>query len=143
MSYFCLPSRRTFPFTAPVRLVDKRPFSIVPVFTDKEELLTQAQSCRARLYHGCATCNPAALFIRSVFLGSATVRGMVDRKVILSKGLVLQRGIHAGTKKKTECKCKRQYIHLEDGKAGTGPLTRGDAVFSEQIASMKDLDGFI
>lgn len=49
-----------------------------------------------------------------------------------------------GLIKKHSIKAKGSIYILEDGKAGTGPLTRGeDAVFSEQIADMKDLDGFI
>lgn len=63
--------------------------------------------------------------------------------MILSKELVLQRGMRAGTKKKQSVNAKGSVYILEGGKAGTGPLSRGDALFSEQIANMKDLDGFI
>lgn len=48
-----------------------------------------------------------------------------------------------GLRKMHNVNAKGSIYVLEDGKAGTGPLTRGDAVFSEQIADMKDLDGSI
>lgn len=48
-----------------------------------------------------------------------------------------------GLRKKQSVNAKSSIYILEDGKTGTGPLSRGDAVISEQIASMKDLDGFI
>lgn len=51
--------------------------------------------------------------------------------------------MHAGTKKKQSVNAKGSVYILEDGKAGTGPLSRGVALFSEQIANIKDLDGFI
>lgn len=45
--------------------------------------------------------------------------------------------------RKISANAKGSIYILKDVKAGTGPLTRGDDVFSEQIANMKALDGFI
>lgn len=73
------------------------------------ELLIEAQSYSARTLGLVCIMQPNCI-VRSVLLGSATVSGIVDRKVILSKDLVLQRGMHARTTKNAQCKCKGQYI---------------------------------
>lgn len=48
-----------------------------------------------------------------------------------------------GLRKKQSVNARGSKYILGDVKAGMGPLARGDAVFSEQTASIKDLDGFI
>lgn len=48
-----------------------------------------------------------------------------------------------GLRKTHSVNAKGSIYILEHEKTGTRPLTKGNAVFSEQIADMKDLDSFI